>query len=172
MSIETIMRMLSGAAASECQPDMSFASLARAFSIEPGYILFSVSRLENGTCLRRIFSTDIVRHPPDATKDMAGTGYCAAVIERRSHLLSMTPADLRANFQDHEAIIADGVGSALNLCLEYDGRVVGSANFLGAPGAYDPATLHYLTTFQFPLALLVAHAACPAPALQNQRGLT
>ena len=164
------MRKLSVAAASECQPDMSFACLAENFGIRPGYILFSVSRLENGTCLRRIFSTDPVRHPPNATKDMAGTGYCAAVIARRVHLLSQTQADLRANFQDHEAIIADGIGSAINLCVEYDGRVVGSANFLGGPDAYDRTTLHYLTTFLFPLALLIAHTPIPAHGLQ--RGLT
>jgi hypothetical protein len=90
---------------------------------------------------------------------MEGTGYCDAIVRRRSHLLSRDATDLRANFQDHDAMIADGIGCAINLCLQYDGQVVGSANLLSRPGDYGPDTLAHLSRFAFPLALLVAQSA-------------
>lgn len=152
------LEYLSQEGSADGQPARSFAALAQFLRLTPGYLLFSVSRLEHDTWLRRLYSTDAIRHPPGAIKDMAGTGFCGAVVHRRSHLLCRNAADLCAAFQDHAAIIADGVGCAINLCLRYDGRVVGSANFLGHPGAYDSQTLAALSGFAFPLALLVVHS--------------
>jgi hypothetical protein len=157
--LASAMRMLSESGADVDQPRSGFRTLARIFADYPGYLLFSVSSLENKTWLRRIFSTDPDRHPVNATKDMEGTRYCSTVVAGRSHLLCRSDDDLRASFQDHAAIIASGVGSSVNLCLRFDGRVVGSANFLGVPAAYGPATVDDLAVFAFPLALLVVHAA-------------
>jgi hypothetical protein len=159
MEIGPALEWLSRTGAAGGQPLRSFEALAQIFQLAPGYLLFSLSRLERDTWLRRIYSTDPARHRPGATKDMEGTGYCEAVIRRHSHLLSRDAADLRVNFQDHDAMIADGIGCAINLCLQYDGRVVGSANLLSRSGDYGPDTLAHLAQFAFPLALLVAHSA-------------
>lgn len=154
--LASAMRLLSESGAHADQPQSSFRALARIFDERPGYLLFSISALESKTWLRRIFSTDPDRHQVNAIKDMDGTRYCSVVVHERSHLLCRSEEDLRASFQDHATIIASGVGSSVNLCLQFDGRVVGSANFLGAPAAYGPATLDDLADFACPLALLVA----------------
>jgi hypothetical protein len=159
VEIGAALDWLSRTGAAGGQPMRSFEALAQIFRLAPGYLLFSLSRLERDTWLRRIYSTDPVRHRPGATKDMEGTGYCDAIVRRRSHLLSRDATDLRANFQDHDAMIADGIGCAINLCLQYDGQVVGSANLLSRPGDYGPDTLAHLSRFAFPLALLVAQSA-------------
>lgn len=138
------------------QPVRSFDALAKLFMHHPGYLLFSVSALERGTWLRRIYSTDESRHPVGATKNMAGTGYCSALIQARQHILSQGAIGLQATFQGHEAMLADGIGCAVNLCLQYDGKVVGSANILGRGDTYDLQTRDYLTQFVLPLSLLVA----------------
>ncbi len=144
------------AAAQPGQPARSFDALAKLLLRYPGYLLFSVSALERGTILRRIYSTDQARHPLGATKDMAGTGYCATLIQKRQHVLSQGAIGLQATFQGHEAMLADGIGCALNLCLQYDGKVVGSANILGRGNAYDTHTADHLDPLVLPLSLLVA----------------
>ncbi len=152
------LHTLALAATEPGQPARSFDALARLFLRQPGYLLFSVSALERGTWLRRIYSTDPARHPVGATKDMAGTGYCQALIHRRQHVLSLGAVGLQATFQGHEAMVADGMGCAVNLCLQYDGKVVGSANILGSGDTYDAQTRDHLSGFTLPLSLLVALA--------------
>lgn len=167
MELGPALELLARTGATGGQPLRSFEALAQIFRLAPGYLLFSLSRLERDTWLRRIYSTDPKRHRPGATKDMKGTGYCDTVIRCRSHLLSRDAVDLRVNFQDHDAMVADGIGCAINLCLQYDGQVVGSANLLGRAGHYGPDTLAHLSQFAFPLALLVAQCATAGDSTSN-----
>lgn len=156
LAADVALGTLAIAASRPGQPVPSFDALAKLFLNHPGYLLFSVSALERGSWLRRIYSTDQARHPVGATKDMAGTGYHTALIQGRQHVLSQGAIGLQTTFQDHEAMLADGMGCAVNLCLQYNGKVVGSANFLGRGDTYDAQTRDDLARFALPLALLVA----------------
>lgn len=63
------------------------------------------------------------------------------IIAQKPHL-SKTPADIRATFNDHEAIIGLGIGSTFCVpVVSKEGDTLGSLNFSGKEGGYTDVTV-------------------------------
>jgi hypothetical protein len=75
------------------------------------------------------------------------------VFAQQQPYIGRTAADIRACFPDAELILSLGCESVLNLPVVFDGRVLGTVNFLHEAGWFDEGDL--------PLGLLFAALAVP-----------
>jgi hypothetical protein len=137
-------------------PSAGFSSFLEPVHSLVGPCYFAVSLLGPQTELRRIYSSEAGVYPVGNVKSMVGTGWETALVLEGRHLFSPDVAGLRFAFQDADAIVDLGFGCAINLRLAWNGQLLGSANLLAGPNAFDAETFHRAKALVAPLSLMTA----------------
>lgn len=90
---------------------------------------------------RRVYSSRPQAFSAHGTKPLAGAPWANHVIRHKSPLISDGPAAIRAHFDDHAAIIAQGINAIVNFPLLSGEACLGSINCLyhRLPSNPDPA---------------------------------
>jgi hypothetical protein len=105
-----------------------------------GHRLFTVMLHESALARnRRVFSSDPARWPVGGWKPVRDSAWSQRLFAEGLPFLCRTPSEIRATFPDHEAILALGLGSALNLPVRAAGRTLGALNLLHVEGHYTAA---------------------------------
>ncbi len=119
-----------------------FCAVARGIGAVCGFRLFTVLRCtERRGFLERVFSDDRERYPLGAVKDLSASPLTKVVIDERRDWLGKSADDIRWAFPDHEAILALGLGAAMNIPVTFRDSVLGCMNCLDTAGAYGEAHL-------------------------------
>ena len=120
------------------QPRELLEAVGRAFSATVGFKLYTVTQiLKDGKEVERIYSTNEDVYPVGGRKPVLPNAYSERVRNQMQPFLGRTVEDFRSYFPDHETIAGLGLGSVMNLPIVYGGAVLGTANLLDAPLAYD-----------------------------------
>lgn len=141
--------------ASAGQPRRLLEAANDIFQKAVGHRLYTVTRiLKDGTEVERLISTNEAVYPVGGRKPVVANAYSERVRGRMEPFLGRTVDDFREFFPDHPTIAGLGLGSVMNLPIVYGGRVLGTANLLDVPLAYDT---HHLAP-----AMLIARQLLPA----------
>jgi len=120
------------------QPERTFAALDHALAAVLGHKLFTVLRYHEDTGeSERLYTNQPTAYPVGGRKPLNTTPWTRQVLHDQRPYLGRTSADIRAVFFDHELITSLGCGSALNLPVVTDRRVLGTLNVLHEEHWYD-----------------------------------
>ncbi|WP_459614813.1 GAF domain-containing protein [Bordetella sp. 2513F-2] len=103
--------------------------------------------------LQRLYSSDPVSYPPGGTKDKRGMPWGRHVLLEQRVYVGEGEDAIRASFDDHQAIVALGLRSVINVPLVVRGQCLGTLNFLmpdPAVGAFKVACARLAGQFVLP----------------------
>jgi hypothetical protein len=123
------------------QPAPLFQSLEKTLGAAVGHKLFTMAVYRGDGSAERVYSNQPGPYPVGGRKTMQHTPWGAQVIDGRKPFLGRTRADIRWAFYDHELIESLGLGSAINLLVQYDGALLGTINLLHEENYYQEADL-------------------------------
>ncbi len=107
-----------------------------------GCLLFTVTvSSDDGTQVARAFSSHPKEYPVLGTKPIDRDAWYDHVMIGLNSFIANTPAAFEQLFFDHALITAMGLGSALNIPLVAEGRVLGTLNFLAEAHHFTPTKL-------------------------------
>ena len=110
------------------------AALQRAF----GFKVFSINRYDAATDeTSRIYSTAPLVWPIAGRKKRKPNFWSAQVIDRGEIHIGSTADDIRAVFDDHAQIAAQGCAAILNIPVRWNGKTLGALNLLHEAHHYD-----------------------------------
>ena len=107
-----------------------------------GCRLFTVT-VQNaaGTEARRAYTSHPVEYPVSGTKPVTRDAWYDHVIVGLNAFVANTPAEFEKLFFDHALITSLGLGSALNIPVVGQGRVLATVNFLAEAQHFTPERL-------------------------------
>ena len=123
------------------QPAALFQSLDKCMGAAIGQQLFTMAVYRGDGSAERIYSSNPAAYPVGGRKAMQDTPWGKHVIHGRKSYLGRTRADIRWAFYDHELIESLGLGSVINLPVQYDGALLGVVNMLHEEGYYQESDL-------------------------------
>ncbi len=150
------------------QPQPVFLALSDALQQAIGHRLFSVMRHDAGAGLNtRLHSSNPTAYPAGGVKPVVDSPWTRHLLRQGLPFIGDDAAAIRANFADHEMILALGCESVLNLPVRWDGRVLGTVNLLHGPGHFTAEHARLgLALAAFAAPALLAAGACPSPPAQ------
>jgi len=123
------------------QPSVLFQALEKTMGAAIGHKLFTVAVYRGDASAERVYSNNPTAYPVGGRKAMQDTPWGKHVIHGRKPYLGRTRADIRWAFYDHELIESLGLGSVINLPVQYDGALLGVINMLHEEGYYQESDL-------------------------------
>ena len=125
------IRQLSEAAAEAGQPGPLLRALeaVAAATIAPSLftvMLFDEPRME----VERLHSSNPAAYPPGGRKSKRETPWGEHVLAQRRVFVGEGEAAIRKSFDDHALILDLGLRSVVNVPVTFDGRCLGTLNFL------------------------------------------
>lgn len=122
--------------------DEIFAAVAGAANDCIGHKLFTIMAFDPEAMeVQRLFSDNPSAYPPGGRKQKRNTPWGRRVLERGQPYIGRSADDIRANFDDHDVILALGLESVLNMPVRLRGRTIGTMNLLHARDHYDAEDL-------------------------------
>ncbi len=119
------------------QPHAICHALEKLGSETIGHRLFTVMRFDsNRSEVQRIHTNMPSAYPTGGRKQKKATPWADQVLGEMKVFRGTAPADIVSAFDDHETILGLGLGSVLNIPIVFDGRCVGTMNFLHQAGWY------------------------------------
>lgn len=119
-----------------------------------GHRLFTVSRFYPDSMeLERVYSSDPAAYPVGGRKQKGGTSWSDMILRDGEIFLGRDNAAIRGAFDDHEKIIALGLGSIINVPVRRGATVLGTMNSTHREGWYEDAdrnSARVLSTFLAP----------------------
>jgi len=119
-----------------------------------GHRLFTISRFHPDSMeLERVYSSDPVTYPVGGRKQKGGTPWSDMILIDGDIFLGRDNDAIRGAFDDHEKIIALGLGSIINVPVRRGDHVLGTMNSTHREGWYedtDKDTARLLSTFLAP----------------------
>lgn len=137
-SVSTLVFDIQSCWAAPEQPRILLEAVGKAFAAAMGYKLYTVTQiLKGGREVERIHSTNTEVYPVGGRKPVLANAYNERVRMQMQPFLGRTVDDFKPYFPDHETIAGLGLGSVMNLPIIYGGEMLGTANLLDSPLAYD-----------------------------------
>jgi hypothetical protein len=119
-----------------------------------GHRLFTISRFYPDRMeLERVYSSDPAAYPVGGRKQKGGTPWSDMILRDGEIFLGRDNDAIRGAFDDHEKIIALGLGSIINVPVRRGGTVLGTMNSTHCEGWYmdtDRDDARLLSTFLAP----------------------
>ncbi len=107
-----------------------------------GWILLTTLKyVEADAAIERVHSSDEASHPIGGRKPLDKVTASHGSSSGDNIFLAATKADVRRDFFDHELLFELGIGSILNAPIRHAGRRLGSLNFCGTDGMYEPESI-------------------------------
>jgi hypothetical protein len=127
-----------------------------------GCLLFTVTVSNaEGTLAARAYTSHPVDYPVSGTKPMTRDAWYDHVIIGLNSFIANTPAEFEKLFFDHALITSLGLGSAMNIPIIADGKVLGTVNILAEAQHF---TLEKMDAYH---AMTMAEHDALALAMQN-----
>jgi hypothetical protein len=151
---------IADAIAADAAPEAAFRAVDRAVADVLGHTLFTVLIVaEGGAEVERVYSSDPESHPLAGRKRMGPTPWGDRVIGQRQHFLGPDKAALRWAYPEHAFLAGLGLGSAINVCVQQGGDLLGILAVLDREHAYtEPRQVDLVRALAQPL--VPALAAC------------
>jgi GAF domain-containing protein len=89
----------------------------------------------------RLHSSDEKSYPVGGTKPLDQLTENQRIMDRGDVAFAPTRADVKRIFFDHELIFSLGITAILNAPIRQGGRRLGTLNFCGTEGMYDPSAV-------------------------------
>ncbi len=106
--------------------------------------LFTVNRFEPATMhLVRLYSSNPRDYPPGGRKDKRATAWGEKVLLQHRMHVGEGVAAIRADFDDHATIERLGLQSVVNVPIAFEGRCLGTANFLMVEATVNPEQVEF-----------------------------
>ena len=122
-----------------------------------GHRLFTVMRFDSDRYeVQRIHTNLPSAYPVGGRKQKQATAWADRVLGEMKIFRGTGPTDIVSAFNDHETILALGLGSVLNIPVVFEGRCLGTINLLHQAGWYraeDERTGLLLGMFLIPVLL-------------------
>jgi len=119
-----------------------------------GHRLFTISRFYPDSMeLERVYSSDPASYPVGGRKQKGGTPWSDMILIDGDIFLGRGYDAIRGAFDDHEKIIALGLGSIINVPVRRGGTILGTMNSTHRKGWYadaDKDSARLLSTFLAP----------------------
>lgn len=119
-----------------------------------GHRLFTISRFYPDSMeLERVYSSDPAAYPVGGRKQKGGTPWSDMILRDGDIFLGRDKDAIRGAFDDHEKIIALGLGSIINVPVRRGDAVLGTMNSTHREGWYeetDKDGARLLSTFLAP----------------------
>ncbi len=119
-----------------------------------GHRLFTISRFDPDSMeLERVYSSDPAAYPVGGRKQKGGTPWSGMILRDGEIFLGHDHDAIRGAFDDHEKIIALGLGSIINVPVRRGDTVLGTMNSTHREGWYTEADrddARLLSTFLAP----------------------
>ncbi len=119
-----------------------------------GHRLFTISRFNPDSMeLERVYSSDPASYPVGGRKQKGGTPWSDMILIDGDIFLGRDNDAIRGAFDDHEKIIALGLGSIINVPVRRGDTVLGTMNSTHREGWYedsDKDSARLLSTFLTP----------------------
>lgn len=119
-----------------------------------GHRLFTVSRFHPDSMeLERVYSSDPASYPVGGRKQKGGTPWSEMILIDGDIFLGRDNDAIRGAFDDHEKIIALGLGSIINVPVRRGSAILGTMNSTHREGWYtdtDKDCARLLSTFLAP----------------------
>lgn len=119
-----------------------------------GHRLFTISRFHPDSMeLERVYSSDPAAYPVGGRKQKGGTPWSDTILVDGQIFLGQDNDAIRGAFDDHEKIIALGLGSIINVPVRRGTTVLGTMNSTHREGWYDDTdkdSARLLSTFLTP----------------------
>lgn len=116
-----------------------------------GHRLFTISRFyPDSMALERVYSSDPTSYPVGGRKQKGGTPWSDTILRDGDIFLGRDNDAIRGAFDDHEKIIALGLGSIINVPVRRGDMVLGTMNSTHREGWYedtDKDSARLLSTF-------------------------
>lgn len=107
-----------------------------------GCRLFTVTVINaDATLAARTFTSHPVEYPLAGTKPMTRDAWYDHVVTGLNSFIANTPAEFEKLFFDHALITSLGLGSALNIPIILNGKVLGTVNILAEAQHFTPDLL-------------------------------
>jgi GAF domain-containing protein len=119
------------------RPAEIFAAVEALCADAIGQRLFTVMRFDAESFeVERLYTSDAAAYPVGGRKKKARDAWGEHVLVEARAFRANTPEEIRATFDDHDKILALGIGAILNIPLVHGGRCVGTMNFCHVAGWY------------------------------------
>ena len=133
---------LAEAAAAPGQPYPLLAALETVAGAVLGHRMLTVMRFDGAPMeVQRLHSSRPVEYPPGGRKAKRDSPWGQQVLLERRPFLGTDPEAIRWAFDDHDLILSLGLGSVINMPVEWDGRCLGTLNLLHETGWYRESDL-------------------------------
>ena len=94
-----------------------------------GHKLFTIMRVhESAQEVERLHSSNVAAYPVGGRKQKRDTHWGRVVLDEGQVFIARTPDEVREAFADYELIFSLGVGSIMNVPINYRGRSLGTMN--------------------------------------------
>lgn len=114
-----------------------WSEFAESLALRVDFDLLTVLDVDwEANLVRRSFSTNENSYPSGGVKRLMGSAWANQVIFDGQPFRSLTIAEFRSAFSDHQALEALGLSYALNVPLQEGGRTVRTINLLRGTPAF------------------------------------
>ena len=129
-------------------PDAIFKAVDAALAGVVGHKLFTLLYVApNRLRVKRIYTNMPKEYPVGGYKEITASPWHKRVIDERRSWVGYDAKDIAWAYFDHELIVSLGCESAVNVPVDYAGRVLGTLNLLDAAGHYKESDIGKIEPF-------------------------
>lgn len=122
--------------------ESAYSAVGEAAKAFIGHRLFTIMAFDaEAMRVQRLYSTNPNAYPVGRAKSKRDTEWSRRVLTRGRPFIGVNAGDIRANFDDHERILALGLESVLNVPIRLLGNTIGTMNLLHRASFYSEAHL-------------------------------
>jgi len=115
---------------------LSYASLGEEAQRRFGWKLYTAMRYLPSGEVERVHTSNPEAYPLGGRKPRRDTPWSRQVLVRGEPYYAADAAGIRFAFEDAEKILGLGLGAVINAPVTFEGRVLGTLNFLREAGGY------------------------------------